>query len=136
MVSPLLQTHRSILCTLEFFLLLDSLLDIVSPGLVNLLIRESVLEWGQEDVLRCDLGLFVVFFELIDLLISNESGAILTNIIINSVIDLLKSFLLVPSFLIVLINDSLNTIQSLSLPLVDLSRKFIATTTAISGLGG
>ena len=136
MVSPLLQTHRSILCTLEFFLLLDSLLDVVRPGLVNLLIRESVFEWGQEDVLRCDLGLFVVFFELIDLLISNESGAILTNIIINSVIDLLKSFLLVPSFLIVLINDSLNTIQSLSLPLVDLSREFIATTTAISGLGG
>ena len=136
MVSLLLEAHRSILCTLEFFLFLDSLLDIASPGLVNLLIRESVFEWGQEDVLRCVLGLFVVFFELIDLLISNESRAILTNIIINSVIDLLKSLLLVPSFLIVLINDSLNTIQSLSLPLVDLSREFIATATAISGLSG
>ena len=136
MVSPLLQTHRSILCTLEFFLLLDSLLDVVRPGLVNLLIRESVFEWGQEDVLRCDLGLLVVFFELINLFISDESRAIFADIIIYRMVDLLKSLLLVPTLLVIFVNDGLNTIQSLSLPLVNLSREFIATTTAISGLGG
>ena len=47
--------------------------------------------------------------------------AILTNIVIDSVIDFFERVLLVPSLDIVLVNDGLHPAKSLFLPLYDLS---------------
>lgn len=61
-----------------------------------------------------------------------ETGAILADIIIDRMVDLLERLLLVPPLRIVLIDHVLHASQPLLLPLADLPRQFIATVVAVA----
>lgn len=70
---------------------------------------------------------FVILLELLILGLLDEPGAILTDVVVDGVMDVLESVLLVPASLIVLVYDSLNSTKSLSLPLLDFSRQLATT---------
>ena len=65
---------------------------------------------------------FVILLELLILGLLDEPGAILTDVVVDGVMDALESVLLVPASLIVLVYDGLNSTKPLSLPLLDFSR--------------
>ena len=87
-----------------------------------MLICESIFEGWQEDVLCSDVRSFVILLELLILGLLDEPGAILTDVVVDGVMDALESVLLVPASLIVLVYDGLNSTKPLSLPLLDFSR--------------
>ena len=65
---------------------------------------------------------FVILLKLLILVLLDEPGAILTDVVVDGVMDALESVLLVPASLIVLVYDGLNSTKPLSLPLLDFSR--------------
>ena len=52
---------------------------------------------------------FVILLELLILVLLDEPGAILTDVVVDGVMDALESVLLVPASLIVLVYDGLNS---------------------------
>ena len=68
--------------------------------------------------------------EILNLLVGVATGAVFADVILNRVVDLLQSVLLVPSLLVILIDDHLHVFQSLLLPLLDFARKFVIRATA------
>ena len=65
---------------------------------------------------------FVILLKLLILVLLDEPGTILTDVVVDGVMDALESVLLVPASLIVLVYDGLNSTKPLSLPLLDFSR--------------
>jgi len=68
------------------------------------------------------------------LVVLDDTRAILADIIIDRVIDLLERLLLIPPLRIILIDDVLHARQPLLLPLADLPRQFAATVFAVARL--
>ena len=62
----------------------------------------------------------------------DEPGTILTDVVVDGVMDALESVLLVPASLIVLVYDGLNSTKSLSLPLLDFSRQLATAAPSLS----
>ena len=91
------------------------------------MICESIFERWQEDVFCSDVRIFVILLELLVLGLLDEPGTILADVVVDGVMDALESVLLVPAPLIVLVDDGLNSSESLSLPLLDFSRQLATT---------
>ena len=115
--------------TLIFFL--DHLDGVLKAILLDLGLWQIVIVWGQVDVLTRDLLPFVVFFKLLKLANLDQTRAVFTDVIINGVCDAFKSVLCIPAFVSVFVDDSLDSSQSLLLPLLDFARKL--TRSAIRG---
>ena len=81
-----------------------------------------MIVWWQVDVLTRDRLSLVVFFKLLKLAYLDQTRAVLTDVIINGVCDTFKSVLCVPALVSVFVDDSLDSSQSLLLPLLDFSR--------------
>ena len=114
-------------------LLLKLVPDVFLSALINLLICESIFEGRQEDVFCSNDRIFVILLKLLILGLLDEPGTILTDVVIDRVMDVLESVLLVPSSLIVLVDAGFNSTQSLILPLLDFSRKFASTILRLLG---
>ena len=93
---------------------------------IALLIRDVVLEGWQEDVLRRDLIRLVVFLEHLDLVVQEASLAVLTDVVLDRIVDLFEGLLLVPPLIVILIYDGLDVLEALDLPLVDFAAQLAA----------
>ena len=91
---------------------------VVLAQTIALLIRDVVLEGWQEDVLRRDLIRLVVFLEHFDLVVLEASLAVLTDVVLDRIVDLFEGLLLVPPLIVILIYDGLDVLEALDLPLV------------------
>ena len=78
---------------------------------------------------------FVILLKLLILGLLDEPGTILTDVVVDRVMDALESVLLVPSSLIVLVYDGLNATKSLILPLLDFSRQLASAALSLGREG-
>lgn len=106
---------------MALLLLLDALLcDVVVSLLPDLFIVETFVEGWQKDVLRSDVAPLVVQFQLLNLVRLELPTAIFAHVVLDRVVNLLERLLLVPAFVVVLVDDSLHVFESLFLPLLNL----------------
>ena len=63
--------------------------DQIISTIRQLLLSEAIHEWWQEDILGCDLRILEVLLELVDLVLLEAPGAVLADVILNRVVDLL-----------------------------------------------
>ena len=65
------------------------LLDQIIPSTPQLYIAEAVHVGRQEDILGRDLRILEILLELVDLVLLEAPGAVLADVILNRVVDLL-----------------------------------------------